>query len=145
MGLPRFRVITSPDSVNGHIDYETIAGATPLGLNLLSLYPLPNNPGGPFGANTFTKVLPASGHGGVSSLKITQRIATNHNLSARYNFTDDDRELPSIRRAISSTIASELALKICRLYSIVRSFDTLVNQARFSFGRTRLDFIERTG
>src|SRR5439155_18407213 len=34
LGLPRFKVITSPNSLNRNFDYETEAGATPLGLNL---------------------------------------------------------------------------------------------------------------
>lgn len=144
-GLPRFKVITSLLSVNRDFDYETTAGATPLGLNLLSIYPLPNNLTGPFGANTFTKILPASGQGGISSIKITHQIAPNHTLDARYNFMDDDRELPSIRKAIGSTTDSNTRSQNLSLISNSALSATLINQARFSFGRTRLDFNEHPG
>jgi Carboxypeptidase regulatory-like domain len=135
------RVITSPKSLNRDFDYE-VPGATPLGERLLSAYPIPNNARGPFGANTLTHILPASGHGEVSSLKMTYQAATNHTINARYNFTDDDRELPSIRRAISSTIDSGTRSQNLSFILDTALSDTLNNQARFSFGRTLLEFME---
>src|SRR5438132_1193578 len=49
-------------------------GATPLGYNILSLYPKPNDPGGPFGANTLKELLPADGHGNVVSFRVTHQL-----------------------------------------------------------------------
>ena len=114
--------------------------ATPLGFNVFSAYPLPNNSGGPFGVNTYTAILPADGNGSVASFKLTHQLTPNNTVSARYNFTDDNRVLPSVNRAIGSTTGSD-----SRTQNLSLIFDTalrtnLFNQARFSFGRTRLDF-----
>ncbi len=117
----------------------------PLGANVLSLYPLPNFTGGPFGANTFTQVLPADGDGTETSLRVTQQFAESHTFNARYNFTGDERVLPSVNRAIRSTLDSQT-----RSHNLSLVFDSAIgltrfNQARFSFGRTRLNFQERPG
>ena len=129
------------DSTQG-LGFGTIfnGGTTPLGQNLLRFYPLPNNPGGPYGANTLTRVLPADGTGKLASFKLTNQLTSKHQLSGRYNFTDDDLDLPSIRRAIDSAVTShtrtqDLALTLDSSFS-----SSLVNQARFSYGRTHLTF-----
>ncbi|MCI0490319.1 MAG: TonB-dependent receptor [Blastocatellia bacterium] len=121
-------------------DYVTDAGATPAGLNLFQFYPLPNNPGGPYGANTLSRILSADGQGPSASLRLTHQLMPNHILNARYNFTDDDRELPSIKRAINSSIESHVRTQNLSLIVDSSFSSTLVNQARISFGRTRLDF-----
>src|SRR5205085_2329170 len=82
-------------------------GATPIGYLSTNFYPLPNNPGGPFGANTYSEELPASGHGSIASFKVTHQFTADHVLNARYNFTDDKRVLPSVNDAIRSTIYGE--------------------------------------
>jgi hypothetical protein len=115
-------------------------GTTPLGGNVLSFYPLPNNPSGPYGANTFTQVLPANGHGTVFSSKITHEINANHTLNARYNFTDDNRVIPAVNRAISSSIDAATRTQDISLILDSALSPTLFNQARFSYGRTRLGF-----
>jgi hypothetical protein len=117
-------------------------GVTPLGRNILSLYPLPNDPGGPYGANTYTEVLPADGDGSVFSFKVTHKLSENTSLNARYNFTDDDRVLPSINRAIHSTIGSAARTQNLSLIADTALSSTLFSQARFSYGRTRLRFPE---
>jgi len=119
--------------------------ASPLGENILSLYPLPNFTGGPFGANTYTQVLPADGDGAEASLRLTQQFAERHTFNARYNFTDDERALPSVNRAISSALDSETRSHNLSLVFDSALSETRFNQARFSFGRTRLDFYERPG
>ena len=131
--------------MNNRIDYETAQGATPLGLNLFSLYPLPNNAGGPFGVRNFTKRLPASGEGNVFSFKVTHQLSSEHLLHARYNFTQDKREIPSIKRAINSTIDSDSRSQNISLILDSQLSGTWINQARFSYGRTRLDFTEHAG
>src|SRR5262245_9074752 len=40
----------------------------------LSLYPFPNNPGGPYGPATFTQVLPASADGNIFSIKLDHEV-----------------------------------------------------------------------
>jgi hypothetical protein len=118
---------------------------TPLGRNVLSLYPLPNNPSGPYGANTFSQVLPADGKGDVFSFRMTHQVLSGSQLNARYNLTNDRRVLPSVNRAIRSTLDART-----RSHNLSLILDTpltarLFNQARFSFGRTRLNFLEYPG
>ncbi|HXU37792.1 MAG TPA: carboxypeptidase-like regulatory domain-containing protein [Blastocatellia bacterium] len=113
---------------------------TPLGDNILSLYPAPNNAGGPFGANTFTELLAADGLGNLLSFRMTHRLAEMHTLDARYNFTDDDRILPSVNRAIRSTLESGTRSHNLSLMLNSTLSPRLYNLARFSFGRTSLSF-----
>jgi Carboxypeptidase regulatory-like domain len=119
--------------------------ALPLGREVLRLYPLPNNPNGPYGANTFTTRAPADNDGVILSLKLTHQINLSSSLSARYNFTDDGRVLPSVNQAIRSTLDSRT-----RSHNFSLIFDKALghrisNQARFSFGRTLLDLFEYPG
>lgn len=120
-------------------------GLTPLGKNVLSLYPLPNHPSGPFGKNTFTRILPADGDGKVLSFKVTHHFPSDHTLNARYNFSDDNRVLPSVNRAINSTLDSKTRAQNLSLIFDSVAPGAIFNQARFSFGRTRLGFLERAG
>jgi hypothetical protein len=140
-----YKVITSLVSDNNLSDYAVIGAVTPLGSNLFSLYPLPNNPKGPFGPNNLASVLPASGGGDIFSVKTTHEFTPKHSLSARYSLTDDNRELPSIKRAISSTLDSDSRNQNLSLVFESALSGSLANQARFSFGRTRLDFDEHAG
>ena len=117
-------------------------GVTQLGSDIFSYFPLPNNPGGPYGSNTYTEILPADGEGLVSSFKLTQQVTKKHALNARYNFTDDHRVLPSINRAVHSTIGSKTQSQNLSLILDSQLTSTLFNLARFSFGRTGLDFPE---
>src|SRR5262249_33271299 len=82
-------------------------GATPLGNNILSFFPLPNNPSGPYGVNTFTTTLPAGGDGTIFSIKANQVIGQKNNVAGRYNFTDDRLTLPTVNRAINSTVGAK--------------------------------------
>ncbi len=140
----QYKVITSLESLN-QFDYVVKGGITPLGANLFSLYPLPNNSNGPYGANNLASILPASGGGDIFSLKLTHGFSPKNSLSARYNFTGDNRILPSVKRAIDSTIDSD-----ARNQNFSLVFDSVLsqsaaNQARFSYGRTRLEFPEHPG
>jgi hypothetical protein len=127
--------------------FQTAPGlaATPIGANVLSFYPLPNNPGGPYGNNTYTQVLPANGHGSIFSSRVTQVVSTNNTLNARYNFTDDNRVLPSVNRAIDSSIGAATRTQDISLILDSELSTTLFNQARLSYGRTRLGFTEMPG
>jgi hypothetical protein len=140
-GGRRFSIITpfgiaDPEATLG----ITTRGATPVGLATLQFYPLPNNGGGPYGANTFTRVLSADGQGPLASLKLTHQINLKNTFSARYNFTDDDRELPSVKRAIGSQVEAHTRTQNLSLIVDSSISQTLVNQGRFSYGRTKLSF-----
>jgi len=75
---------------------------------------------------------------------LTHEIARNNSLNARYSFTDDERALPSVNRAIRSAIASDTrAQNLSLIYDSALS-PMLFNQARFSYGRTRLSLSERS-
>ncbi|MCI0421045.1 MAG: carboxypeptidase regulatory-like domain-containing protein [Acidobacteria bacterium] len=111
----------------------------------LSLYPFPNNPGGPYGPATFTQILPASADGNIFSIKLDQNInafGSKHVLSGRYNFTDDDTILPVTGEALFSTLRA-----LVRTQNLSLLFDSplsarAANQFRLSYGRTSLKFEE---
>lgn len=142
LGLPSFGVLRPFPQAAADLGFNTVVGSTPIGTNVFSFYPLPNNPGGPFDANTYSETLPASGNGNIFSFKVTHKFNEENFLNVRYNFTDDDRVLPSVNRAIRSTINSE-----ARTHNLSLIFDTafsptVFNQFRFSYGRTEIDFPE---
>src|SRR5262249_16166897 len=140
--LPRFAVLKPFAAAPINEFFNTDLGATPLGANMLSFYPLPNNPGGPYGINTLTEVLPADGRGDVFSLKIGHQFGQKSTLSARYNFTDDNRVLPAINRAINSTTKASTRTQDLSLILDSQLGSRFFNNARFSYGRTRLGFSE---
>jgi carboxypeptidase family protein len=115
------------------------------GNSFLSLFPFPNNPGGPYRGNTFTEVLPASADGTIYSIKLDHNLKAfgrDHNLTARFNATDDDTTLPVTGEAIFSTLRA-----LVNTQDFAFSFNSAIssataNQFRFSFGRTNLKFNE---
>lgn len=145
LGLPRFGVLDPFFGAPPLAVFDTTLGTTPLGRNVLSFYPLPNDPHGPYGDNTFTKILPADGHGSVASFKVTQQVREKSTLYGRYNFTDDTRILPSVNRAINSTVRSGSRTQDLSLIFNSTLTLRLSNQARFSYGRTRIGFSDYPG
>jgi hypothetical protein len=117
---------------------------TTFGDAFFSLFPLPNNPRGPYGANTFTQVLPANANGNIASAKIENPNLTfwgiQHVFTARYNQTDDRTTLPVTGEAIYSSLRPGVKTHNFSLIlnSALRS--DINNQLRFSYGRTRLGF-----
>jgi hypothetical protein len=142
LGLPRFAVLKPFAAAAINETFNTDLGATPLGRNIFSFYPLPNDPGGPYGINTLTQVLPADGRGDIFSLKIGHQFGQKSTLSARYNFTDDNRVLPAINRAINSTTKASTRTQDLSLILDSQLGSRFFNNARFSYGRTRLGFSE---
>jgi Carboxypeptidase regulatory-like domain len=140
LGLPQFRVLKPGANFLLNEFYQTDLGGTALGRNLLSFYPTANDPVGPFGDNTYTELLPASGDGNIFSGKLTEQFNATNSLAARYNFTDDGRLLPSVNQAIRSTIESHTRTQDLSLIFDTQLRTRLFNQARFSYGRTRLRF-----
>lgn len=110
-----------------------------------SLFPFPNNPIGPYGNNTYTAVLPAKADGTIFSGKLDHNLkafGSNHILTGRYNFTDDDTTLPVTGEALFSSLRA-----LVRTQDFALSFNSALssnaaNQFRFSFGRTSLGFKE---
>jgi hypothetical protein len=133
---------------NSAIDFSN--SRNPLGLDILdpSFYPLPNNPGGPYGPNTLTRIVPASGSGVLFAIKIDRQFflkSKASTFSIRYNFTDDDTRIPAVDGAINSSITA-----LTRTQNLSLSLNTELsqgsaNQARFSYGRTALGFEEVEG
>ena len=118
---------------------------------LLSLFPFPNNPNGAYGTNTFTQVLPSSGRGVIFSGRLDHNFAMlgrQHTLTARYNFTDDDKDIPAVNEAIFSTVRSQIRTNNLSVFLNSQldgsgaSSGRLFNQVRFSVGATRLKFDE---
>jgi hypothetical protein len=134
-----FNVLHAGNSHRGVI--HSHSGTTGLGGMVLSYYPLPNGFPGPYGPNNYAEFLPADSKGLVSSLRLTRQFSGN-TLNARYNLTDDNRTLPSINRALRSSMGSATRSHNLSLILDSQLTDTLFNQARFSFGRTRLNFSE---
>lgn len=120
------------------------------GNSFFSLFPFANNPTGIYGANTYTQVLPASGRGVVASAKIDHNFnlgGRTQSLSGRYNFTDDKREVSKTGEAIFSTLepkvrAQNFSFVFNSQLNGAESRSQMFNQVRFSYGRTRLRFLE---
>src|SRR5262249_39559380 len=125
--------------------FATNQGATPLGNNILSFFPLPNNPGGPYGINTFTTTLPSGGDGTIFSGKLNQQVGQKNNVAARYNFTDDRLTLPTVNRAINSTISAKTRTQDVSIIADTAISDLISNHGRFSYGRTTLGFQQIEG
>jgi hypothetical protein len=117
---------------------------------IFSLFPFPNNPTGVYGINTFTQTLPASGRGVILSGRLDDNFdlgGRQQTFTARYNFTDDDKDISAVNDAIFSAVRSKIRTNNLSLFlnselSSAASGSTLFNQVRFSFGRTQLDFDE---
>ena len=125
--------------------------ATVSGDAIFSLYPLPNNPLGIYGPNTMTMVLPAGERGKVISGKIDANFKVRQKqqgFAARYNFTDDWRDIPVTGGALFSTLRPRVRTQNLSNFlnselSASGSSKQIFNQVRASYGRTRLVFDER--
>lgn len=142
LGAPRFGVLNPLPESNPSALFDTTLGTAPLGRNILAFYPEPNNSGGPYGSNTYSEILPASGGADVFSFKVTHRLGESAVVNARYNFTDDDRVLPSVNRAIHSTLGSDTRTQNLSLILDSDLGARFFSQSRFSYGRTRLNLLE---
>jgi hypothetical protein len=117
---------------------------------IFSLFPFPNNPTGTYGANTFTQVLPASGRGLVLSGKVDNNFklwSKPQTFTARYNFTNDRRDIPATGGAIFSSLRPRVRTQNFSTFlnselTGTTSTRPVFNQLRLSYGRTRLNFEE---
>jgi hypothetical protein len=111
----------------------------------ISLYPFPNNPGGPYGANNYTAVLPASADGNIFSVKMDHNFKAfnkEHTFTARYNFTDDNTILPVTGEALFSSLRAKVRTQNISLFFNSSLSPQAANQFRVSYGRTSLKFEE---
>ncbi|HNJ39249.1 MAG TPA: carboxypeptidase-like regulatory domain-containing protein [Acidobacteriota bacterium] len=118
-----------------------------LGVDVLdpTFYPLPNDPGGPYGGNTLTKILSADGNGLVVNLGLDGQTAVwgrPTTVSLRAHFTDDDTRIPVVDDAINSSVTALTRTHNLALVASTELSSRLANQFRFSFGRTALRFAE---
>ncbi len=117
---------------------------------VFSLFPFPNNPGGLYGENTFTRELPASARGVILSGKLDYFFKLGgraQQATLRYNFTNDWRVIPSTGGALFSTLKPRVRTQNVSFFlnstlSAPGSSASLFNQIRLSYGRTRLRFAE---
>ena len=108
---------------------------------IFSLIPLPNNPSGPYGANTFTTRLPSDATGYLGSLKIDQQIHPLRSVfTGRYNRATENSELPSVEGALDSTLSPRFRTQNVATYFDTNVTPNLTNTFRSSFGQTRAVF-----
>jgi hypothetical protein len=110
---------------------------------IFSLFPFPNNPVGPYGGNTFTQVLPTDGDGTIFSLKLDREFKLfnlAHTVTGRFNFTDDEREIPAVAGALFSSVEPDIRTQNLSLFLNSQLATSVFNQLRGSYGRTRLQF-----
>jgi hypothetical protein len=112
------------------------------GTAIWGLFPAPNNPGGPYGANTYTEQMYGDGAGTIFSLKADHRFSNAHSLTGRYNFTDDALTLPVTGGGIRSSIRPETRTQNLSLFLNSVFSSSIANQLRVSYGRTNLAFQE---
>jgi hypothetical protein len=107
---------------------------------VFSMYPLPNNPLGPYGGNTLSEILPADGSGQILSAKFDQTFDGN-SIGARYNSSDDTSVLSSTGGALFSAIRPRVRTQDF-IVNAISNFASLTNSFRFTFGRTSMHFDE---
>ena len=135
-------VTTDPTGVQRVFTPTFVAGDS-----VFSLFPFPNNPIGPYGENTFTQILQAGGTGTIFSFRFDHTLkssakGTSHNLTGRYNFTNDERSVPAVGGAIFSGVKPQTGTQNLSLFLNSQLNRRLSNQLRGSFGRSRLRFSE---
>jgi len=117
-----------------------------MGDAIFSLFPFPNNPNGIYGENTFTQVLPNSAQSKILSGKVDgnfKALGKPQDFVARYNFTNDWRDVPVTGGAIFSRLRPRVRTQnFSTFLNTPHLTSTMSNQLRLSYGRTRLIFDE---
>lgn len=128
---------------------------------IFSLYPFPNNPLGPYGANTYTALLPSDGKGVRLALKVSRdfvgdggprsgswwkrllsKPAYGDSIAARYNITDERSTLPTTGGALFSSLRPKVRTQNFSVFYNRKLSSHISDSLRLSFGRTRLFFGE---
>lgn len=121
------------------IRYSDLAGR-----GVFSLYPLPNNPGGPFENHTYSQVRRSEGRGLTFSMKQDWYLTSVHSFFARYNVTDDESAIPFTSDAMNSSVATDTRTQNISFF-LNSTTPGMGNALRFSYGRTRLRFPPELG
>jgi hypothetical protein len=113
---------------------------------VFSLFPFANNPNGIYGRNTYSQELSADARGRILSGKFDWNIfkinGNQQTFTARYNYTDDWRDLTDVGGALFSAIRPVARTDNFSTYLAGSLTDDLSNELRFSWGRTHLRFEE---
>jgi len=129
---PMLRVPVFPTNLNG----DTV----------FSLFPFANDPTGIYGRNTYTKALSIDARGIILSGKVDYTFFKDTRrpqvLTARYNYTDDKRDLTDVGGAIFSAIRPIVRTDNFSTFLNGGLTAAISNEFRFSWGRTRLKFEE---
>src|SRR5438128_1426014 len=144
-GDPGFNISNCTPANSAHFFPEFGFPNTREGNAVFSLFPFPNNPNGVYGANTFTETLPASARGNVLSGKIDHNFkfrGMQQTFTARYNFTQDRRDLPVTGGALFSTLQPRVRTQNFSTFLNSELTSKLSNVLRVSYGRTHLVFDE---
>ncbi|MEP6913000.1 MAG: TonB-dependent receptor, partial [bacterium] len=115
------------------------------GDGVFSLFPFPNNPTGVYGANTYTESLPASARGDIASGKFNQNFELRgkpQTFTARYNFTQDRRDIPVTGGALFSSLRPRVRTQNLSTFLTSQLTNSISNVLSLSYGRTRLAFDE---
>jgi Carboxypeptidase regulatory-like domain len=121
--------------------------AAPVGDAVFSLYPLPNNPSGPYGPNTYTESVPAGGHANLGLVKVDQDFTLrklpkwNNRITVRYGITDESTALPSVDDALGMSVRPSSRTQGFASF-LTSTRGTLLNTFRLSFGNTQFDTAE---
>src|SRR5262249_19192317 len=111
---------------------------------VFSYFPFPHNPRGPYGPNTFTQILPRSAHGQIFSARVDHKLRffkSNHFLTGRYNFTDDNSILPVTGEALFSSLRPRTRTRNLSLFFNSVFSHRMTNEFRSSYGwhRSKVD------
>ena len=126
--------------------------ATLPGNALFSLYPLPNNPAGSYGANTYTSRYSEFGRGRLYNFKLEHNLGSHGSISGRYNRGSEHSRLPVTGGALDSSMAPRIMEQ--NLAFFINSPQLALAPARraafssvtrVSFGRTGMDFSDVGG
>ena len=131
------------------------------GSAIFSLYPFPNNPLGPYGANTYTEVLPDTGRGVRLAAKLDHTFRRNgeprrgawpraifswpaygDQLTGRYTLADERSTTPTTGGALFSSIRPKVRIQNVAFFYNRTLSPKMSDTIRLSFGRTRLFFRE---
>ncbi len=116
------------------------------GDEVFSLFPFANNPTGVYGGNTYTRALSTDAKGRIFSGRVDWNIfKINQNqqtFTARYNYSGDERDLTDVGGAIFSAIRPISRTDNISTFLSGAWTNSITNEFRFSYGRTRLRFDE---
>ena len=132
----------SGQPVNFSPGYPTSVG----GDFVFSLFPFANNPAGIYGPNTYTQALSTDARGGILSGRFDWNAfhvnGNQQTFTARYNFTKDRRDLTDVAGALFSAIRPVVRTDNFSTFLNGSITNSISNEFRFSWGRTRLRFDE---